>query len=160
MRIWTKGITERLWNSWSIVFKGTLHDMDELPAIAAAARLDTVYVFVKGIDGVTRIGVIPHAEYAAVEYRKHKVLHFNKVTHKYDISKLQYGIGYVSHGSDPWQVLKDNTSAVFQSSILKCDGRKSYVVFGIQRIGAIWWNCRSELMPIYKKLTKPINFRQ
>lgn len=88
MRIWTEAITEKQWADLCKILKGSLHEMKEFSALAVKACLDTVYILVKGTDNKTRIGVIPKAEYAVVEYRKKNVAYFNEATKKYDIVKF------------------------------------------------------------------------
>lgn len=50
MRIWTQAITEKQWADLCKILKGTLHEMEEFPALVTKACLDTVYVLVKGPD--------------------------------------------------------------------------------------------------------------
>ena len=50
MRIWTKAMTETQWIALCKILKGTLHEMGEFADLAAKARLDSVYVLVKGKD--------------------------------------------------------------------------------------------------------------
>lgn len=160
MRIWTKAITENQWTALCKILKGTLHKMEEFAALAAKARLDSVYVLVKGKDRKVRIGVLPKAEYAVVEYRKKNVLYYNEVTKKHDIVKFEYTIGYALQGSDPWCMLEDVTSRVFSCAEHDETRREElakeqpYVVFGIQPIGATSWYYPSNFVTIGKKITK------
>lgn len=138
--------------------------MGEFAALAAKARLDSVYVLVKGKDKKARLGVLPKAEYAVVEYRKRNVLYYNEDTKKRDIVKFEYTTGYALQGSDPWHMLEDVTSRVFS-----CDEHdeerhealakeQPYVVFGIQPIGATSWYYPHMFVAISKKITKVLKF--
>lgn len=164
MRIWTKAITEKQWTALCKILKGTLHEMEEFAALAAKARLDSVYVLVKGKDRKIHIGVLAKAEYAVVEYRKKNVLYYNEVTKKHDIVKFEYTIGYARQGSDPWRMLDDITSRVFscaehdEERRKQLDKEKPYVVFGIQPIGATSWYYPSNFVAIGKKITKVLKF--
>lgn len=159
MRIWTKAITEKQWSALCKILKGTLHEMEEFAALAAKARLDSVYVLVKGKDRKVRIGVLAKAEYAVVEYRKKNVLYYNEVTKKHDIVKFEYTLGYALQGSDPWRMLDDVTSRVFSCEYDE-ERRKQlakempYVVFGIQPINAVSWYYPHRFVAINKKITK------
>ena len=163
MRIWTKAITEKQWSALCKILKGTLHEMEEFAALAAKARLDSVYVLVKGKDRKVRIGVLAKAEYAVVEYRKKNVLYYNEVTKKHDIVKFEYTIGYALQGSDPWRMLDDVTSRVFSCEYDE-ERRKQlakeqpYVVFGIQPINAVSWYYPHRFVAINKKITKVLKF--
>lgn len=163
MRIWTKAITEKQWTALCKILKGTLHEMEEFAALAAKARLDSVYVLVKGKDRKVRIGVLAKAEYAVVEYRKKNVLYYNDVTTKHDIVKFEYTTGYALQGSDPWSMLEDVTSRVFscehdEERREKLAKETPYVVFGIQPIGATSWYYPSNFVAIDKKITKVLKF--
>jgi len=163
MRIWTKAITEKQWTALCKILKGTLHEMEEFAALAAKARLDSVYVLVKGKDGKARIGVLAKAEYAVVEYRKKNVLYYNEVTKKHDIVKFEYTVGYALQGSDPWRMLDDITSRVFscehdEERREKLAKEKPYVVFGIQPIDAVSWYYPHRFVAINKKITKVLKF--
>lgn len=163
MRIWTKAITEQKWTALCKILKGTLHEMSEFTALAAKARLDSVYVFVKGKDKKTRIGVLPKAEYAVVEYRKKNILYYNEVTKKHDIVKFEYTSGYALQGSDPWRMLEEVTSRAFyceydeerRKELVKS---KPYVVFGIQPIDAASWYYPDKFVAINTKITKVLKF--
>lgn len=159
MRIWTKAITETQWAALCKILKGTLHEMEEFAALAAKARLDSVYILVKGKDRKVRIGVLAKAEYAVVEYRKKNVLYYNEVTKKHDIVKFEYTVGYALQGSDPWRMLDDITSRVFscehdEERRGQLDKEKPYVVFGIQPINAVSWYYPHMFVAIGKKITK------
>lgn len=163
MRIWTKAITEKQWTALCKILKGTLHEMEEFAALAAKARLDSVYVLVKGKDGKARIGVLAKAEYAVVEYRKKNVLYYNEVTKKHDIVKFEYTVGYALQGSDPWRMLDDVTSRVFscehdEERREQLAKEKPYVVFGIQPIDAVSWYYPHNFVAIDKKITKVLKF--
>lgn len=163
MRIWTKAITEKQWTALCKILKGTLHEMEEFAALAAKARLDSVYVLVKGKDRKVRIGVLAKAEYAVVEYRKKNVLYYNEVTKKHDIVKFEYTIGYALQGSDPWRMLDDITSRVFscehdEERREQLAKEEPYVVFGIQPIDAVSWYYPHRFVAIDKKITKVLKF--
>lgn len=163
MRIWTKAITEKQWTALCKILKGTLHEMEEFAALAAKARIDSVYVLVKGKDRKVRIGVLRKAEYAVVEYRKKNVLYYNEVTKKHDIVKFEYTIGYALQGSDPWRMLDDITSRVFscehdEERREQLAKEKPYVVFGIQPIDAVSWYYPHNFVAIDKKITKVLKF--
>ena len=164
MRIWTKAITETQWTALCKILKGTLHEMEEFAELAAKARLDSVYVLVKDKTKKVRIGVLPKAEYAVVEYRKKNVLYYNEVTKKHDIVKFEYTTGYALQGSDPWHMLEDVTSRVFSYGEHDENRREElakeqpYVVFGIQPIGAMSWYYPSNFVAINKKIAKVLKF--
>ena len=164
MRIWTQAITEKQWADLCKILKGTLYEMEEFPALAAKACLDTVYVLVKGADEKTRIGVLPKAEYAVVEYRKQNVGYFNEVTKKYDIVKFEYTTGYARQGSDPWELLEGVThDALYVNEHDKHRQKelarsKPYVVFGIQPIDAASWYYPHQFVQLSKKITKILKF--
>ena len=163
MRIWTKAITETQWAALCKILKGTLHEMEEFAALAAKARLDSVYILVKGKDRKVRIGVLAKAEYAVVEYRKKNVLYYNEVTKKHDIVKFEYTVGYALQGSDPWRMLDDITSRVFscehdEERREQLAKEKPYVVFGIQPINAVSWYYPHKFVAIGKKITKVVKF--
>lgn len=164
MRIWTKAITEKQWTALCKILKGTLHEMEEFQALATKARPDTVYILVKGKDKKTRIGVLPKAEYAVVEYRKKNVAHFNEATKKYDIVKFEYTLGYARQGSDPWELLEDVTDKALsvnehdtyrQKELARS---KPYVVFGIQPVNAVSWYYPYQFVQLSKKITKVLKF--
>lgn len=163
MRIWTKAITEKQWTALCKILKGTLHEMEEFAVLAVKARLESVYVLVKGKDRKVRIGVLAKAEYAVVEYRKKNVLYYNEVTKKHDIVKFEYTVGYALQGSDPWRMLADITSRVFscehdEERREKLAKEKPYVVFGIQPIDAVSWYYPHRFVAINKKITKVLKF--
>lgn len=164
MRIWTQAITEKQWVDLCKILKGTLHEMEEFSALAAKACLDTVYILVKGTDKKIRIGVLPKAEYAVVEYRKKNVAYFNEATKKYDIVKFEYTLGYARQGSDPWEMLEDITNRALhvnehdtyrQKELARS---KPYVVFGIQPIDAVSWYHTHLFVQLSKKITKILKF--
>lgn len=163
MRIWTKAITETQWAALCKILKGTLHEMEEFADLAAKARLDSVYVLVKGKDRKDHIGVLSKAEYAVVEYRKQNVLYYNEDTKKHDIVKFEYTTGYALQGSDPWRMLDDVTGRVFSCEHdderrKKLANNKPYVVIGIQPIGAASWYYPHKFVAIDKKITKVLKF--
>lgn len=164
MRIWTQGITEKQWADLCKILKGTLHEMEEFPALAAKACLDTVYVLVKGRDKKTRIGVLPKAEYAVVEYRKENIRYFNEATKKYDIVKFEYTSGYAQQGSDPWRMLEEVTNdALYVNEHDKYRQKelarsKPYIVFVIQPIDAVSWYHTHLFVQLSKKITKILKF--
>lgn len=164
MRIWTEAITEKQWADLCKILKGTLYEMGEFPALAAKACLDTVYVLVKGADKKTRIGVLPKAEYAVVEYCKKNVAYFNEATKKYDIVKFEYTSGYAAQGSDPWRLLEDVTDKALYvhehdtERQKKLARSKPYVVFGIQPVNATSWYYPHQFVQLSKKITKVLKF--
>lgn len=164
MRIWTEAITEKQWTALCKILKGTLHEMEEFQALAAKAHLDSVYILVKGTDKKTRIGVLPKAEYAVVEYRKKNVAYFNEATKKYDIVKFEYTTGYALQGSDPWRMLEEVTNKALyvnehdtyrQKELARS---KPYVVFGIQPVNAVSWYYPHLFVQFSKKITKILKF--
>ena len=164
MRIWTQAITEKQWADLCKILKGILHEMEEFPALATKACLDTVYALVKGKDKKTRIGVLPKAEYAVVEYRKQNVLYYNEVTKKHDIVKFEYTSGYARQGSDPWELLEDVTDKALHVNEHDTERQKElarskpYVVFGIQPIGAVSWYYPQQFVQLSEKITKVLKF--
>lgn len=164
MRIWTQAITEKQWTALCKILKGTLHEMGEFQALAAKARLDSVYILVKGKNKKTRISVLPKAEYAVVEYRKENLLYYNEATKQHDIVKFEYTSGYALQGSDPWRMLEEVTNKAFyvneydterQKKLVKS---KPYVVFGIQPIDAASWYYPDKFVAINTKITKVLKF--